>query len=101
MLELTLPRPGGWRQLCEQVSQLHEQRLDLSRPPWEGYFIDGLGTIRTMIVRVRIGLAVMRSPLGALASPLFGAFIAVACGRFEKHEDRPRWRLDDQRLVVF
>ena len=43
---LTLPRPGGWRQLCEQVSQLHEQRMDLSRPPWEGYFIDGLGTIR-------------------------------------------------------
>ena len=43
---LTLPRPGGWRQLCEQVSQLHEQRMDLSRPPWEGYFIDGLGTLR-------------------------------------------------------
>jgi diacylglycerol O-acyltransferase len=43
---LTLPRPGGWRQLCEQVSQLHEQRMDLRRPPWEGYFIDGLGKIR-------------------------------------------------------
>jgi diacylglycerol O-acyltransferase len=43
---LTLPRPGGWRQLCEQVSRLHEQRMDLSRPPWEGYFIDGLGKIR-------------------------------------------------------
>ncbi len=42
---VTLPRPGGWRQLCEQVSQLHEQRLDLSRPPWEGYFIDGLNGI--------------------------------------------------------
>ncbi|HKI39070.1 MAG TPA: wax ester/triacylglycerol synthase domain-containing protein, partial [Mycobacterium sp.] len=43
---LTLPRPGGWRQLCEQVSQLHAQRMDLRRPPWEGYFIDGLGKIR-------------------------------------------------------
>ena len=42
---VTLPRPGGWRQLCEQVSQLHEQRLDLSRPPWDGYFIDGLNGI--------------------------------------------------------
>ena len=43
---LTLPSPGGWRQLCDQVSQLHEQRMDLRRPPWEGYFIEGLGKIQ-------------------------------------------------------
>ncbi len=42
---LTLPSPGGWRQLCEQISQLHAQRMDLRRPPWEGYFIDGLRKI--------------------------------------------------------
>jgi diacylglycerol O-acyltransferase len=42
----TLPSPGGWRQLCDQVSQLHAQRMDLRRPPWEGYFIEGLGTIQ-------------------------------------------------------
>ncbi len=42
---LTLASPGGWRQLCEQVSQLHAQRIDLRRPPWECYFIDGLGKI--------------------------------------------------------
>ena len=42
---LTLASPGGWRQLCEQVSQLHAQRMDLRRPPWECYFIDGLGKI--------------------------------------------------------
>ena len=35
---LTLPRPGSWR-------QLHEQPMDLHRPPWQGYFIDGLGEI--------------------------------------------------------
>ncbi len=40
---LTLPGPGSWRQLCDQVSQLHEQPMDLRRPPWECYFIDGLG----------------------------------------------------------
>jgi diacylglycerol O-acyltransferase / wax synthase len=45
---LTLPSPGGWRQLCEQISELHAQRMDLSRPPWEGYFIDGLGDIPAM-----------------------------------------------------
>ena len=43
---LTLARPGGWRQLCEQVSQLHAQRMDLRRPPWECYFIDGLGKMK-------------------------------------------------------
>ncbi len=43
---LTLPSPGGWRQLCEQVSQLHARQMDLRRPPWEGYFIDGLGKIQ-------------------------------------------------------
>jgi len=43
---LTLPRPGGWRRLSDLVSQLHAQRMDLRRPPWECYFIDGLGEIR-------------------------------------------------------
>jgi uncharacterized protein (TIRG00374 family) len=33
--------------------------------------LDGLGTIRTMIVRVRIGLAVMRSPAAALTAGAF------------------------------
>jgi diacylglycerol O-acyltransferase / wax synthase len=42
---LTLASPGGWRQLCEQVSELHAQPMDLRRPPWECYFIDGLGKI--------------------------------------------------------
>lgn len=43
---LTLPKPGGWRQLCDQVSQLHEQQMDLRRPPWECYFINGLVDIQ-------------------------------------------------------
>lgn len=42
---LTLPSPGGWRALCEKVSQLHAQQMELRRPPWDGYFIDGLGEI--------------------------------------------------------
>jgi diacylglycerol O-acyltransferase / wax synthase len=45
---LTLPRPGGWRQLCDQVSRLHAQRLDLRRPPWEAYVIEGLGRIKAV-----------------------------------------------------
>ena len=45
---VTLPRPGGWRQLCDQVSRLHAERMDLRRPPWEGYLIDGLGRIKAV-----------------------------------------------------
>jgi diacylglycerol O-acyltransferase / wax synthase len=37
-----LPRPGSWRQLCNLVARLHAQPLDLDRPPWEMYVIEGL-----------------------------------------------------------
>ena len=39
---LALPRPGDWRQFCIQVSRLHSRPLDLSRPLWELYVIEGL-----------------------------------------------------------
>ncbi|GAB91708.1 wax ester/triacylglycerol synthase family O-acyltransferase [Gordonia rhizosphera] len=42
----TLPEPGGWRQLCDEISRLHAQHLDLHRSPWECHVIDGLGEIR-------------------------------------------------------
>ncbi|MEC9358256.1 MAG: wax ester/triacylglycerol synthase family O-acyltransferase [Pseudomonadota bacterium] len=37
-----LPRPGRVRELLALVSRLHQQRLDLRRPPWECYLIEGL-----------------------------------------------------------
>jgi WS/DGAT/MGAT family acyltransferase len=40
-----LPKPGDWRQLCVLISRLHSQRLNLNRPLWEAYVIDGLDTI--------------------------------------------------------
>jgi WS/DGAT/MGAT family acyltransferase len=42
MRNLALPPPGDWRQFCEQVSRLVARPLDLSRPVWELYMIDGL-----------------------------------------------------------
>jgi WS/DGAT/MGAT family acyltransferase len=39
---IALPKPGNWRQLCEQVARIHARPLDLSRPLWELYLIDGL-----------------------------------------------------------
>ncbi|MEJ2530442.1 MAG: wax ester/triacylglycerol synthase family O-acyltransferase [Halioglobus sp.] len=42
---IALPKPGDWRQLCIQVSRLHSRPLDLSRPVWEMYVIEGLDNV--------------------------------------------------------
>jgi diacylglycerol O-acyltransferase / wax synthase len=39
---IALPPPGSWRQLWVQAARLHSQPLDLTRPPWELYIIDGV-----------------------------------------------------------
>jgi WS/DGAT/MGAT family acyltransferase len=41
--ETALPGDGSWRQLCDLAARIHARPLDLDRPPWELYFIDGLG----------------------------------------------------------
>ncbi len=42
---IALPRPGDWRQLCIQVARLHARPLDMSRPLWECYVIEGLDNV--------------------------------------------------------
>jgi WS/DGAT/MGAT family acyltransferase len=42
---IALPKPGDWRQLCIQVARLHSRILDLSRPLWEMYVIEGLDEV--------------------------------------------------------
>lgn len=39
---IALPKPGDWRQFCIQVSRIHARALDLDRPLWEVYVIEGL-----------------------------------------------------------
>ncbi|MGI9293167.1 MAG: wax ester/triacylglycerol synthase family O-acyltransferase, partial [Pseudomonadales bacterium] len=45
MRHIALPHPGDWRQLCIQVARLHARPLDMSRPLWEAYIIEGLDKI--------------------------------------------------------
>ncbi|AEF39239.1 wax ester/triacylglycerol synthase family O-acyltransferase [Hoyosella subflava] len=40
-----LPEPADWRQLCIMVARLDSRALDLNRPPWEMYVIEGLDNI--------------------------------------------------------
>lgn len=42
---IALPHPGDWRQLCIQIARLHARPLDMSRPLWEAYIIEGLDKI--------------------------------------------------------
>lgn len=42
---LALPKPGDWRQLQIQIARLHSQALDLDRPLWQSYIIEGLDEI--------------------------------------------------------
>ena len=43
--QIALPRPGDWRQFCVQAARLHARPLDLSKPLWELYVIEGLDEI--------------------------------------------------------
>jgi WS/DGAT/MGAT family acyltransferase len=42
---IALPKPGDWQQLCTQVARLQARPLDLTRPLWELYVIEGLENI--------------------------------------------------------
>ena len=42
---LALPKPGDWRQFCILMARLHSRPIDLSRPAWEAYVIEGLDNV--------------------------------------------------------
>jgi diacylglycerol O-acyltransferase / wax synthase len=42
---IALPQPGDWRQLCIQVARLHARPLDLGKPLWEFWIVEGLNNI--------------------------------------------------------
>jgi len=70
---LALPQPGGERELGELVSRLHANSLDLRRPMWECYVIEGLDDDRfALFIKVHHvlldGVAGMRIISQALSS---------------------------------
>jgi WS/DGAT/MGAT family acyltransferase len=66
---IALPKPGDWRQFCIQVSRIHARALDLGRPLWEIYVIEGLDTFLDL-------------PAGsfALVTKMHHAAIDIDCG---------------------
>lgn len=45
---IALPQPGDWRQLWIQTARLHARSLDMARPLWEIYIIEGLDNIQDL-----------------------------------------------------
>ncbi len=37
-----LPEPGDWRQFCIHMARFHSRPLDMSKPLWEMYVVEGL-----------------------------------------------------------
>jgi WS/DGAT/MGAT family acyltransferase len=42
---IALPRPGTWEQFTAQVARIGQRPLDMDRPPWELYLIEGLDAV--------------------------------------------------------
>ncbi len=40
-----LPEPADWRQLCIHIARIHSRPLDMSRPLWEVFVIEGLTNV--------------------------------------------------------
>jgi WS/DGAT/MGAT family acyltransferase len=40
-----LPVPGDWRQFCIHMARYHSRPLDMNRPPWEIFVVEGLDNI--------------------------------------------------------
>lgn len=72
---MALPHPGNWRQLCIQIARLHARPLDMGRPPWEIYVIEGLDHIDGL---PKGSFAIVSKVHHALVDGVFGAQMIAA-----------------------
>ncbi|MCL6271737.1 wax ester/triacylglycerol synthase family O-acyltransferase [Sansalvadorimonas sp. 2012CJ34-2] len=72
---IALPQPGDWRQLCIQVARIHSRPLDMGRPPWEMYIIEGLNNIEGISEG---SFAVVMKVHHSLVDGVFGAQLLAA-----------------------
>lgn len=72
---IALPAPGDWRQLCILVSRLHSQPLDMNKPMWEMYIIEGLDNVEGLppncfAMLMKVHHAAMDGATGARLIPM-------------------------------
>lgn len=72
---IALPKPGDWGQLCIQAARLHARPLDMRKPPWEAYVIQGLDNVAGV---PKDGFALVTKIHHAAIDGVSGAEIAAA-----------------------
>lgn len=72
---IALPYPGDWRQLCIQAARIHARPLDLDRPLWEMYVIEGLDNVEGV---PKGGFALLTKIHHAAIDGVSGAELAAA-----------------------
>jgi diacylglycerol O-acyltransferase len=94
---IALPEPGDWRQLCIQVARLHSRPLDMSRPLWEAYIIEGLDNIPHLPVG---SFAVYTKMHHSLVDGAGGASFMAALHDLEADPDPASEEVSDEPLLV-
>ncbi len=94
---IALPEPGDWRQLCIQVARLHSRPLDMSRPLWEAYIIEGLDNIPQL---PEGSFAVYTKMHHSLVDGAGGASFMAALHDLEPDPDPSTMEVADEPLLV-
>ncbi|HKK52499.1 MAG TPA: wax ester/triacylglycerol synthase family O-acyltransferase [Myxococcota bacterium] len=98
---IALPRPGDWRQLCIQVARLHARPLDLAKPLWEMYVIEGLDGVEGL---PRDSFAILTKIHHCAIDGISGVEITAAIHDLEPDVGPPevedRWRPEPEPTLV-
>ncbi len=84
---IALPKPGDWRQLCILMARLHARGLDMRRPLWEAYVIEGLNKVEGLPPN---SFAIMLKVHHAAIDGVSGAEIITAIHSLEPDAPLPK-----------
>jgi WS/DGAT/MGAT family acyltransferase len=83
---IALPKPGDWRQLCILLARLQSRGLDMKRPLWEAYVIEGLNEVAGL---PKNSFAIMLKVHHAAIDGVSGAEIVTAIHSLSKDIEPP------------
>ena len=83
---LALPKPGDWRQFCILLARLQARGLDMKRPLWEAYVIEGLNRVEGLPEN---SFAIMIKIHHAAIDGISGAEIVTAIHSLTKEIEPP------------
>jgi WS/DGAT/MGAT family acyltransferase len=98
---IALPRPGDWRQLCIQAARIHARPLDLGKPLWEMYVIEGLNGVEGLPAG---SFAILTKIHHCAIDGVSGVEIAAAVHDLEPGAEPPeiedRWRPEPEPTLL-